>query len=225
MVGLNLASPPAFRGLDPDIPITIYHRNLPHWRRSGATYFVTFRLGDSLPRIKLDYLRRLRDHWMMMHPSPRTEEVWKDYARTVLLHPEKWLDEGHGACHFKSQKLAFELRDSFMRFQGSRYFLSCWVIMQNHCHMVIRPSAEWSLEDLLQGIKGASARQVNSAVGRKGALWQDESFDHIVRDEEHLWRVVQYIGRNLRKANLAHEGWRRWLHPEWEAAGWRFVDI
>ena len=41
--------PPGFRGLDPDKRIRIYTRHLPHRRQDGATYFVTFRLADSLP--------------------------------------------------------------------------------------------------------------------------------------------------------------------------------
>ena len=35
--------------------------NLPHWRQDGVTYFVTFRLADSLPQAKLDEWVRERD--------------------------------------------------------------------------------------------------------------------------------------------------------------------
>jgi len=38
----------------------MYHRNLPHWRQDGATYFVTYRLADSLPQCKLDELKELK---------------------------------------------------------------------------------------------------------------------------------------------------------------------
>ena len=44
----NRAAPPGFQGLRTDIPVTVYYRHLPHWRQDGATYFVTFRLADSL---------------------------------------------------------------------------------------------------------------------------------------------------------------------------------
>jgi hypothetical protein len=65
---------------------------------------------------------------------------------------------------------------------------------------------------------------VNHELNRIGSLWQDESYDQIVRDEEHLWRVVQYIGRNPLKAGLPRDRWIRWVHPEWREAGWDFVD-
>jgi hypothetical protein len=57
----NLPPPPGFQGLHPDQPITVYQRHLPHWRQDGATYFVTFRLADSLPQSKLDELAALKE--------------------------------------------------------------------------------------------------------------------------------------------------------------------
>ena len=77
----NLPPPTGFRGLNPDLPITVYHRHLPHWRQEGATYFATFRLADALPQEKLQFLKRLRDEWERTHPPLRSEEDWKAYAR------------------------------------------------------------------------------------------------------------------------------------------------
>jgi putative transposase len=59
---------------------------------------------------------------------------------------------------------------------------------------------------------------------RKGELWQEESFDRIIRDEEHLWRCIQYIGNNPGRARLPTVEWRRWIRPEWKALGWRFEE-
>ena len=198
----HLDPPPSFRGLQPDIPITIYHRHLPHWRQAGATYFVTFRLNDSLPQSKLQFLRRLRDDWERRHPEPCDELAWKKFAREYTNSVERWLDEGYGQCHFRELRFCTDLRDRLHHFQGQKFFLSCWAILPNHCHIVIQPYEDHALEDLLGAMKGVNARHVNAALGRKGAIWQDESFDRIVRDEKHLWRVVQYIGRNPRMAGL-----------------------
>ncbi len=221
----NLDAPPNFRGLHPDIPLTIYHRHLPHWRQDGDTYFVTFRLTDSLPQSKLQFLKRLREEWERKHPGLRSESAWKSYARKYTSTVERWLDEGHGQCHFREHRWCDDLRDRLHYFQDQRYFLSCWAIMPNHCHAVIRPFDDFDLEDLLGAMKGVTARHINSELGLSGKLWQDESYDRIIRDEEHLWRVIQYIGRNPRLAGLqAEETWRRWVHPDWNAANWRFID-
>ncbi len=221
---LNLSAPPNFRGLDPDKPIRVYYRYLPHWRQDGATYFVTFRLGDALPQEKLEYLQRLRAEWERTHPPPRNEQTWEEYAREVARRTEAWLDEGYGDCFFRDPRHAEQLEEALLHFQEQRYYVSCYVVMPNHCHALMRPFAGWELEDVLQGLKGVVAHRVNSVIGRRGSIWQEESYDRIVRDDEHLWRAIAYMGRNPRRAGLDHKGWRRWIHPDWEALGWRFVD-
>jgi putative transposase len=221
----NLEPPPGFRGLHPDLPVEVYQRHLPHWRQQGATYFVTFRLGDALPQDKLQFLKRLRAEWERTHPFPRSESDWEGLAREFTTRAERWLDEGYGECFFRERRWFDDLRDRINHFQEQRYLLSCWVIMPNHCHVVIRPFDGHSLEDLLGAMKGVTARHINVALSTTGALWEEECYDRIVRDEEHLWRVIQYIGRNPRMAGLESEAaWRRWMHPAWEAAGWRFLD-
>jgi hypothetical protein len=40
-------------------------------------------------------------------------------------------------------------------------------------------------------------------MNRKGQFWQHESYDHWVRDEEELERIVQYIEANPVDAGLA----------------------
>jgi hypothetical protein len=75
----NLPPPPGFQGLHPDKPLTGYYRFLPHWRQDGATYFVTFRQNDSLPKAKLDELKLLKEEWERRHPPPRSREAWEQF--------------------------------------------------------------------------------------------------------------------------------------------------
>ena len=55
-------APPGFTPFDLNKSVRRYIRHLPHWRQDGTTYFVTFRLADSLPDAKLKELRTLRSH-------------------------------------------------------------------------------------------------------------------------------------------------------------------
>ncbi len=94
--------------------------------------------------------------------------------------------------------------------------------MPNHCHAIIRPFDGYDLEELLGAMKGVVARNLNAALHLPGELWQQESFDRIIRDAEHLDKVIQYIGRNPEKANLPRHQWHRWIDPDWQSAGWEF---
>jgi len=220
----NLDPPPGFRGLDPHRPVKIYTRSLPHWRQDGATYFVTFNLADALPGAKKNELTAMRREWELRHPPPRDEATWTAYAKTVFEKVEKWMDCGYGRCWFREPKYAAELERAILHFHDQRYEIGCFAIMANHCHLVIRPFDSHELEGEVGSMKSVTTQFVNRAEALSGDLWQQESYDRIIRDEEHLYRVVQYVGTNPRRAGLPRKSWRRWINPGWKTLGWGFRE-
>lgn len=222
----NLPTPPGFQCFDPTKPISFYMRHLPHWRQEGATYFVTYRQADSLPQERLQELKEIRHKWEMRHPGPRSEDQLEQLARKTLVLAEKWLDQGIGSCRLKDKVPSKFVADSLHRFDGQRYELGSYVIMPNHVHAILRPlgKAEDSLEQILKSWKGYSAIQLNRHFGLRGPLWQEESFDRIIRDEGHLLRAIQYLGSNPAKAGLTDEVISRWIRPGWRELGYRFED-
>lgn len=89
------------------------------------------------------------------------------------------------------------------------YHLRAWVLMVNHVHILIHPEAR--LPRITKAIKNYSARRANAILGRAGQpFWQDESYDHWVRDSEELEKIVHYIEWNPVAAGLAKtvEAWR-----------------
>jgi REP-associated tyrosine transposase len=222
----NLPPPPGFQGLRDDLPLLVYTRHMPHWRQDGATYFVTFRLADSLPQSRLDELAQLKTEWELKHPKPRPQEVLEQLARMVFERVEQWLDQGHGSCVLKEPDMATLIVNPMHHFDGERYELGCYVVMLNHVHAIVRPTQPQSqqLEMILKSWKSHSARRINLARGQPGELWQEESYDRIIRDEEHLWRTVQYIGRNPKNAGLAFGTCPLWIRPQWESLGWKFSE-
>jgi putative transposase len=220
----NLPSPTGFRGLHPDLPIEMYSRNLPHWRQEGATYFVTFHLADALPLSKKKELESLRRDLEAKHPIPRNEKAWTVYANEIFRLVEKWMDAGSGECWFSQPVFAKELERAILHYNSIRYDVGCFVIMANHCHLVIRPFSGVSLENELGSIKSTVSRFINQQTHANGNLWEQESYDRIIRDEEHLYRVVQYIGSNPRLASVPRQDWVRWIDAGWGSLGWGFVD-
>src|SRR5438046_2978459 len=73
--------------------------------------------------------------------------------------------------------------------QGIKAQIHAVVVMPDHVHMLLTPlrdadSNPFSLVGILQGVKGASAHSVNKALRRSGPVWQEESFDHVLRSNE-----------------------------------------
>ena len=72
--------------------------------------------------------------------------------------------------------------------------------------------------------KKKTAEFINQKEGLTGRLWQQEAFDRIIRDAEHLYRVVRYIGANPRRSGIPSHQWHRWMNPAWIAEGWYFFE-
>ena len=89
---------------------------------------------------------------------------------------------------------------------GRKIELHAAVIMPTHVHLLFTPleadtGEPFPLAEIMKGIKGVSARRINQLLGRKGTLWQDESFDRIMRAEEFQWKR-NYITANPIDAGL-----------------------
>lgn len=70
-------------------------------------------------------------------------------------------------------------------------------------------TAKYLLTDVLRKLKGSTAYECNQILGRSGAFWQHESYDHVIRDDAELERTTWYILQNPVKAGLCKD-WRDW---------------
>ncbi len=172
--------------------------NLPHWRQESVTYFVTFRLADSIPQRTLDLWVRERDDWLRRHPEPRDSRARSEYYRLFVERFHKWLDVGHGACVLGQPAIRKIVAGALAHFDQARYVLREWVIMPNHVHAIVTPLCEHGLSDIIHSWKSFTANEINRYLVRTGTLWQKEPFDHIVRGPDQLVRIEQYIHDNPR---------------------------
>jgi len=208
----EIAIPASFRPFDSRGEVTVHQRNLPHWRQSGASYFVTLRTVDSIPREIGDQLRAESREWseritnaLVRYEGKLPEELRREddnVRRRIFSKLESLLDGGAGACLLDRADNRSLLADAVRYFDGERYDLFAAVIMPNHCHVLVRPYSGHELSDLVGAWKSYTSRRIAGREGASGAFWQSESFDRIVRDEDHFRRVVRYILRNPAKAKI-----------------------
>jgi len=154
-------------------------RHLPHWRQPGATYFVTFRLADSLPASKLRELRAIRSEWERKYGNSMDDAAWHKLAKSLAEKLEYWLDQGMGSCLLRERPHGDTVTEALYHFDGNRYHLGCFVVMPNHVHLIVRPfdQEDDSLERILQSWKRHAAMKINRRSSRTGPLWQQESYD------------------------------------------------
>ena len=101
-----------------------------------------------------------------------------------------------------------------------KYKLYSCVIMDSHVHSVLQPVEEsegvfYSIAQIMHSIKSYSANRIQRLLNKRGKIWQDESYDRIVRDDEEYLDQMDYVIYNPLKAGLVEKPEDyRWLFYE-----------
>ncbi len=107
----------------------------------------------------------------------------------------------------RDPRIAAIVADALRHFQGERYRLLAWCVMPNHVHVVFSPLGQNALASIVHSWKSFSAQAANRLLRRSGPFWQREYFDHLVRDEVSLARILRYVGQNPSTADLRDWPW------------------
>jgi REP element-mobilizing transposase RayT len=204
----------------PTLPRTYYRANLPHIQPVGATFFVTFRLKDSMPaqvvkELREEYERTIKP--FENKPVQEREMLIRNERKRSFARFDDWLHKTTKGAHYLRQpEIAQVVKDQLHRFDGELYKLIAYTIISNHVHVLFDTSIQlnevedwdfpWQykpLEIIMERVKGASARYANLSLGRTGnKFWQRESFDHYVRNEREFYNIIAYILKDPVKAGI-----------------------
>ena len=168
--------------------MAFYKRNLPHWHPEGKCIFLTWRLYGSLP---VGFVRGLRLNEKLKPAEEfRLAEKLLDYATEGPL----WLKQP--AVADAVTEILLQAASKFRH-----YDLHAYSVMTNHVHVMLTPLAR--IRNITSALKGITAQAGNRILRRTGQrFWQDESFDHWVRNEGQFVRIKNYIENNPVKAGL-----------------------
>jgi putative transposase len=99
------------------------------------------------------------------------------------------------------------------------YTLHAFVVMPNHVHLLITPAV--ALCRLTKSLKGITAKRANAMLALTGnPFWQEESYDHLVRQESEFDKIRRYLEENPVRAGLVTAaGQYRWSSAGWATGG------
>ena len=168
---------------------------LPHLDQPEIIQCITFRLADSVPA---DVIAAWKSELALKGREATSDPRCAELRERI----ERYAGQGHGACWLRDERIAGQVEDALLHFDGVRYRLLSWVIMPNHVHALIETTPGFPLEAVVHSWKSFTAKQVNEILGRSGQVWEEDYFDRYIRDENHLSTVVDYIEQNPVKAGL-----------------------
>ncbi len=209
------------------MPETIYYRRkLPHIHPQNNPLFITFNLVDSIPPAVVAELQAQREKELQAAKNlAERYEIQKKYFGRY----DEWLDRcQHGHDWLKEESVAQIVAEEIHKQAARQYDLYAYCIMPNHVHLLLQSliekfppskmvSAISPIAEIMRLLKGRTARYCNLALNRSGKFWHHEYYDHYVRDEKEMERIILYILNNPVKAGLAKE-WKDWkftyVNPE-----------
>ncbi len=91
------------------------------------------------------------------------------------------------------------------------FLLTAWVFLPDHWHAIIGLRYPKTVSLVLESLKVASTRRINSRQHDSGRLWQGRFFDRVLRTVKEYHETVEYIHSNpVRRGLVARPDEWRW---------------
>ncbi|MCI0746542.1 MAG: alanine--tRNA ligase-related protein [Verrucomicrobia subdivision 3 bacterium] len=153
---------------------------------------------------------------------PHFERPWAKYMVSFSTHQRRALSP---------QARDIVLKSLLFGHERLRYQLYAACVMPDHVHFLLEPQIKeydkenkpvfWPLPELLHSIKSFAAHEINKLEKTSGQLWENESFDRMIRGDADLEEKFHYICRNPWDAGVVPmtENYRWLWTPDVPASG------
>jgi len=204
-----------------------YRRELPHFQQPGQSYFVTWNLKDAVPakalvNYKLQIIQLKQELEMAQFRKVQKETI-AEINKKIYQARKKYMGayddlldvQKKPKIDLSKPEITSTIADTLHFWEKNRIDNYAFCIMPNHVHWVLHVyekdvnNKPVYLQDILHSIKSFTALKINEIENLKGAFWQDESFDTTIRDQQHLFRAIDYTIMNPVKAGLV-DNWLAW---------------
>jgi len=112
--------------------------------------------------------------------------------------------------HFRDERIAGSI-EAELQFRREREIsLYCYCTMPDHLHLLVSLKDQYSksLIKWVTAFKRSTSRSAAQFYGIK-PLWQENFYDHVVRTDESLTRVAEYILNNPVRKEIV-ENWEEY---------------
>jgi putative transposase len=181
-----------------------YRRKLPHWQPLAANFFVTTRLYGSIPIHLINQIKAKKEQ-LLSQSSGNKEDLYNAQKRYFGWYDDILDLTPNEPYYLEIPAIAEIIKESLHHRDGKDFTLWAYCIMSNHIHFLITTydTNTHYLYKIMQDFKKYTGREANRILGRTGnPFWEEEYYDHLVRDEAEFYRIENYILMNPVKAGL-----------------------
>ena len=197
-----------------------YKRNLPHYQPHGYAFFITTRLAGTIPKSVHDNLKKELYQELIMLSGiknlTKRRRLYSELQERSFINYDSILDQAnYGRKWLLVKSVANLVQNSIHFLEKKEYDLYAYTIMPNHIHLIFKPILNkniyesgindeiiFSATKIMKSLKMYTGREANKILKRSGRFWQHESYDHVIRNNQELFRITNYVLNNPVKANL-----------------------
>lgn len=191
-----------------------FQRKLPHLQPEGCILAITIRYRFDLPNDVLMMLHKMKKEYNEIKKNLQQEEYinFKDYSYEMY---DDYLSK-YNSCKINLLQPEYlsKIKENLHEWQDKKYFLYAYCVMPNHVHILLRPLTDengsfYALSGIIHTFKRRTSGFFAKLPHYRSPFWQNEYYDHAIRDERDFSNQLQYILNNPVKAKFV-EDYKSW---------------
>ncbi|WP_173506817.1 transposase [Marinobacterium sp. xm-d-530] len=118
--------------------------------------------------------------------------------------PQHIIHRGHNRQYIFKATADFEMYLSKLEYWSEEYAvqLHAWVLMNNHIHLLVTPSSDEGISEMMKRIAGSYGRYFNKRYGLTGTIWEGRFRNIPVMSSTHVEQIKAYIEQNPVRAGI-----------------------
>ncbi|MCI0473272.1 MAG: hypothetical protein L0Y76_06800 [Ignavibacteria bacterium] len=191
---------------------TYYKRHLPHIQLPQASYFITFRLANTIP---VSVIQRLRAE------QKESEKEIIEFQRRLFYKIDDYLDRCNNNNYYLRTPAVAKIVSAAIHFYDKKFYdLIAYCIMPNHVHLVFTLTSDGEASACPAGIK--TVRRTLCPESTEGLVRPNEKQELAkARSKEYEYPVAHILrlikGRTAREANkILNRTGAFWQHENYD---------
>ena len=143
----------------------------------------------------------------MQQPLPHAADLRKHRfdAANRIYFVSKRIAVGCNINLAQSELAPIVIQTLFWLMDHQRLWLLGFVIMPDHLHLVLAPRMPHLLRDVMKSLCSYSARLINEQLRRRGPLWAEEYYEHLLANGDEVQPFIEYIHLNPVRKQLVEQ--------------------
>lgn len=182
-------------------------------QREGFVLALTIRLNFTLPRHIIESIKLLQqynDTKELDEEENEVNELKRKKHRENFEKYDNFLARHKNPINLLEPIYLNTIKETLFFMDGDKYRLIAFCVMSNHVHILLKPlklneKSYHPLSTIIFSFKRHTSGAFTELPHYVQPFWQEEYYDHVIRNEKDYFNQLNYILNNPVKAGLVED--------------------